>query len=129
MKNKKDLFDKIDYTQMDMIVKSEKERSVLWLKNALASDKKKEITPEKRIIEYLINTNDKLTDQIKKLNNALISANTKTEELNNALAIANDKFNSQINNSNLIIEKLVNKIAWWIPIKKWREQFRNNILN
>ncbi|MEI0528419.1 radical SAM protein [Brachyspira intermedia] len=26
-------------------------------------------------------------------------------------------------------KKLVNKIAWWIPVKKWRDNFRNKMLN
>ena len=26
-------------------------------------------------------------------------------------------------------KKTIDKIAWWIPIKKWRDNFRNKILN
>lgn len=24
-------------------------------------------------------------------------------------------------------EKTINKIAWWIPIRKWRDNFRNKL--
>ena len=26
-------------------------------------------------------------------------------------------------------ENRVNKLAWWIPIRKWRDNFRNKMLN
>lgn len=38
--------------------------------------------------------------------------------------------NSQkINNIDNKVNKLIDHIAWWIPLKKWRDNFRNKILN
>ena len=34
--------------------------------------------------------------------------------------------NIQLNSK---IDNIVNSLAWWIPIKKWRDNFRNKILN
>ncbi|MEI0528414.1 hypothetical protein R4J00_07170 [Brachyspira intermedia] len=45
----------------------------------------------------------------------------KTIELDNTI--------KEYNNINAKIEKLINSLAWWIPIKKWRDNFRNKILN
>ena len=42
------------------------------------------------------------------------------QEINNILSLLNEQ--------NKIIEKIVNKIAWLIPIKKLRDNFRNKIL-
>ena len=37
--------------------------------------------------------------------------------------------NKEIEKNNIQINKLVNSIAWWIPVKKWRDNFRNKIFN
>ena len=34
-------------------------------------------------------------------------------------------FNNNIDNK---VNKIINQIAWWIPVKKWRDNFRNKIL-
>ena len=34
-----------------------------------------------------------------------------------------------VNNLNVRINNLINEIAWWIPIRKWRDSFRNKMLN
>ena len=56
------------------------------------------------------------------------------EEINSNLILLNQKLlNNSVNiSSNNNIEKkidnIVNAIAWWIPVKKWRDNFRNKIL-
>ena len=40
-----------------------------------------------------------------------------------------DDLNNKYNKITLILEKLINSIAWFIPIRKWRDNFRNKILN
>ncbi|WP_295161151.1 radical SAM protein [uncultured Brachyspira sp.] len=44
------------------------------------------------------------------------------------------KFNEDLSNINFYnklnnIQNNINKLAWWIPIRKWRDNFRNKILN
>ena len=53
----------------------------------------------------------------------------KTSELENKIKNYDNKISQlEIHISN-IIHNIVNTIAWWIPIKKWRDNFRNKILN
>ena len=40
-----------------------------------------------------------------------------------------DDLNNKYKKITLILEKLINSIAWFIPIRKWRDNFRNKILN
>ncbi|WP_157153314.1 class I SAM-dependent methyltransferase [Brachyspira murdochii] len=56
-----------------------------------------------------------LYKNIENINDKLHSLNVNINE--NAINDLYNKFN-----------KLVNSIAWWIPVKKWRDNFRNKIL-
>ena len=155
LKNKKDLFDKIDYTETFEIIKKEKERAILWLKNALKNKRDKKITPQLSMIEYLIYENDSLDLKLKEANNEIINLQNRNLDLqnniNNNLKELNDSLINKINEKQNWIklfgiyntkeylifylfgikisfkmnEEKVNKLAWWIPIKKWRDNFRN----
>lgn len=39
------------------------------------------------------------------------------------------QINDRLNNIRKIIENIINKIVWFIPIKKWRNNIRNKMLN
>ena len=140
LKNKKDLFDKIDYAKTFEIIKKEKVRAILWLKNALKNKRDKKITPQLSMIEYLIYENDSLDLKLKEANNEIINLQNNIWKLNNDLneksnwiklfGIYNTKeylifYLFGIKISFKINEERVNKLAWWIPIRKWRDNFRN----
>ena len=69
-------------------------------------------------IFILINNND--------YNYNMINYN-KISEINLQSTII--KQNEEIKNINIKLDNLINTIAWWIPVKKWRDNFRNKILN
>ena len=48
--------------------------------------------------------------------------------LENNLNARNEYVNSIINSNSNIIFRIINSIAWWIPVRKWRDNFRNKIL-
>ena len=159
LKNKKDLFDKIDYAKTFEIIKKEKERAILWLKNALKNKRDKKITPQLSMIEYLIYENDSLDLKLKEANNEIINLQNRNLDLqnniNNNLKELNDSLINKINEkqnwiklfgiyntkdylifylfgikiSFKINEERVNKLAWWIPIRKWRDNFRNKFFD
>lgn len=35
----------------------------------------------------------------------------------------------KLKNNFEIVKKNIEKLAWWIPVKKWRDNFRNKMLN
>lgn len=37
--------------------------------------------------------------------------------------------NNNINNLEYKIDKLIDTLAWWIPIRKWRDNFRNKFFD
>ena len=41
----------------------------------------------------------------------------------------NEKLDEYLLKNNITIKKLIDSLAWWIPIKKWRDNFRNKMLN
>ena len=43
----------------------------------------------------------------------------------NTVNISSSPVIHTINNK---INKIVNILAWWIPVKKWRDDFRNRLL-
>ena len=114
IKNKQDLFDDIDYTTMDKVVDIEKEKSILWLKNALNSKKDKIYSPSDKATSFLLKENYNLRNRI--INDENIINNT------------NKVNNEKISNLHKKYNALVNSLAWWIPIKKWRNNFRNKFL-
>ena len=174
IKNRVDIFDTIDYSIMDKVISYEKEKSILWLKNAIKNPKCKNITLETNIIEYLLKENDRLDSCILNLKNQTNDLYNRNDDLynrtNDLYNISNDLYNRTndlykknndlkeltnyefnilysnqnwiklfgIYNTNQYIyilffgikltlkvdEKQINKIAWWIPIKKWRDNFR-----
>ncbi|MEI0495519.1 radical SAM protein [Brachyspira intermedia] len=80
------------------------------------------------VVKFIDINNDKVKDLINSMS---------TFELFRIINIINS--NNILNNNNIInssnsdyngdkITKLVNSIAWWIPVKKWRNNFRNKIL-
>ena len=170
LKNKKDLFEKIDYAKTFEVIKTEKERAIFWLKNALENKRDKKITPQLSMIEYLIYENDSLDLKLKEANNEIINLqnrnldlqnniNNNLKELNsdlmNNIYKLNDSLTNKINENNNWIklfgiyntkdylifylfgikisfrmnEERVNKLAWWIPVRKWRDNFRSKMLN
>ena len=58
------------------------------------------------------------------------SFNNYIEDKNNKLESMYKELNDKYNNLALVFNEVVDKIAWWIPIRKWRDNFRNkfNIL-
>ena len=54
--------------------------------------------------------------------NKIVEQNSKLNELENKIYLLE-------NNTSFQLNKIVNSIAWWIPIKKWRDNFRNKIFN
>ena len=155
LKNKKDLFEKIDYTKTFEIIKTEKERAIFWLKNALENKRDKKITPQLSMTEYLIYENDSLDLKLKSANNDIINLQNRNLDLQNNIYELNNNLRKEINEKSNWIklfgiyntkdylmfylfgikisfkmnEKRVNKLAWWIPIRKWRDNFRSKMLN
>lgn len=155
LKNKKDLFEKIDYTETFEIIKTEKERAIFWLKNALENKRDKKITPQLSMIEYLIYENDSLDLKLKSANNDIINLQNRNLDLQNNIYELNNNLRKEINEKSNWIklfgiyntkdylmfylfgikisfkmnENRVNKLAWWIPIRKWRDNFRSKMLN
>lgn len=155
LKNKKDLFEKIDYAKTFEIIKTEKERAIFWLKNALENKRDKKITPQLSMIEYLIYENDSLDLKLKSANNDIINLQNRNLDLQNNIYELNNNLRKEINEKSNWIklfgiyntkdylmfylfgikisfkmnENRVNKLAWWIPVRKWRDNFRNKMLN
>ncbi|MEI0749766.1 polysaccharide pyruvyl transferase family protein, partial [Brachyspira pulli] len=83
IKNNDKLFEPINYNIMDEVVKKEKEKSMLWLKNAIENKKDKKITSENNIIEYLLKENDRLDRSILDLKNKANDLYYRTDDLYN----------------------------------------------
>lgn len=100
-----------------------------------------------RVITYKNNFNnnsDNINKEFNDCNNIINLLNNKTEELKlnlywfSILSIFGIQLFSISNNSNYlrltifgikftfrVNENIINKVAWWIPVKKWRDSFRN----
>ncbi|MEI0518275.1 radical SAM protein, partial [Brachyspira murdochii] len=77
---------------------------------------RKEEDAKKFIEEYkLKHSNIFIQDAYKQLKNNFI----KLEEHNRNI------LNKEIEKNNIQINMLINSITWWIPVKKWRDNFRN----
>ena len=81
------------------------------------------INAYKEILEYNKKTNYLDENTISKIND-LIKRSEDKININN-----NNDFINELKLKEKKINDIVNKIAWWIPVKKWRDNFRNNLLN
>ena len=130
--NKIDFLLKMDYTEINKKLEIEKAKSLNWLKNAL-ENKKEKYDYKDDIINFLINEN---TD----LNNKINDLYSKNFELYNQIDCRQNwvKLFGIYNTKEYLIfyffgikisfrmnEEIVNKLAWWIPIRKWRDNFRS----
>ena len=105
----RNLLKDMDYSYINKKLELEKKRSIEWLKEALESPKVlKEDSYKDDLINILIKDSMNMSNSITNINNGI------------------DK---DINNINNNINNIVNTIAWWIPVKKWRDSFRNKMLN
>ncbi|MEI0510705.1 polysaccharide pyruvyl transferase family protein [Brachyspira intermedia] len=106
----------LDYVEINKVMKTQIDKSIKWLKNALEKEKIiKEYSYKDDLINILIKDSMNMSSSISNLQNN----NNKT---------IND-VNNNINDINNKINKIVNSIAWWIPVRKWRDNFRNKMLN
>ncbi|WP_198295157.1 polysaccharide pyruvyl transferase family protein [Brachyspira murdochii] len=151
------LFEEINYDIMSNYINEYKDKSILWLYNALKKEKNKKITTEQAAIEYILNkyyelnqSNNDLQNRFDKLNQSNNDLQNRFDEVNqyyNNIKNIFDKLNSNINwiklfgiyntkesitiiffGIKLIIklnENQINKLAWWIPVRKWRDNFRD----
>lgn len=98
----------------------------------------------KNILNKSLDITNSLNSKLNNCNNRINYINNKNEELKlnlnwfNILSIFGIELFSISNNSNYlrltilgikltfrVNENSINKIAWWIPVKKWRDSFRN----
>ena len=51
--------------------------------------------------------------------------------INNMRVLSNykDELLNELNKIKVDFNKLINDLAWWIPIRKWRDNFRSKMLN
>ncbi len=95
------LFENMDYDKINKKLDIEKKKSIEFLKKCLETKKiVKEDGYKDDLINLLINENTDLNNKINDLNKNI----WKLSEINN---------------------KIINTLAWWIPIRKWRDNFRN----
>lgn len=45
------------------------------------------------------------------------------------LSNSKDELLNELNKIKVNFNKLINDLAWWIPIRKWIDNFRNKMLN
>lgn len=123
---------KMDYTEINKKLEIEKAKSLNWLKNALEKPKNKS-DYQNDIINYLIEENEEKNNIINDLyskNLELYNEINRKQNWIKLFGIYNTKdylmfylfgirFTIKMN------EKKINKIAWWIPIKRLRDNFRN----
>ena len=116
---------KMDYTEINKKLEIEKVKSLNWLKNAL-ENKKEKYDYRDDIINYLIEENNEKESEIHYLRNCIDGKQNWIK----LFGIYNTKdylmfylFGFKI--SFKMNENRVNKLAWWMPIRKWRDNFRN----
>ena len=69
----------------------------------------------------LTNINNRVND----VNKNLTNINNRVNDVNKNLTNVNNKVNSIDNKFNNKINRLIDTLAWWIPFKKKRDEFRN----
>ena len=80
---------------------------------------------DKSVLETEKINNDFLFNEIFQSNSKIL--NLENCIYNQNIEISNLKAN--LENKNNIINNIINTISWWIPIRKWRDSFRNKMLN
>ena len=123
--NLKILTDEINYKEISNIINIEKDISIKWIKDALKKPKKK-YDYNSDVINYLIKENKDKEIEIHYLRNCI----DEKQNWIKLFGIYNTKdylmfYLFGIKISLKINEKNINKIAWWIPVRKWRDNFRN----
>ncbi|WP_297208540.1 polysaccharide pyruvyl transferase family protein, partial [uncultured Brachyspira sp.] len=120
----------MDFEQINEKLELEKKKSLEWLVNALETPKKiNKDSYKDDMINLLIEKNQQLNNENKQLSNKI---NYLANNINWL------KFFGIYNSKNYIYiylfgikvtikatEKNINMIAWWIPVKKWRESFKD----
>ena len=127
--NKPDFLLKMDWTKINEKLKIEKEKSLKWLKNAL-ENKKEKYNYRDDIINLLINENTDLNNKINDLYSKNLDKIDGHQNWIKLFGVYNTKeylifYLFGIKISFKMNEERVNKLAWWIPIRKWRDGFRN----
>ena len=69
---------------------------------------------------------EKISFEYKKLEEEIIIKNNDLSSKDNIIDKLNDEI-YRLKEKEEEYNNLINKIAWWIPIKKWRDDFRNKI--
>ncbi len=71
---------------------------------------------------YLYMHKTRFYNHLFKINNA---------NINNMRVLSNykDELLNELNKIKVNFNKLINDLAWWIPVRKWRDNFRNKMLN
>ena len=145
--NNDDLYQQINFSEINEKIDIERKKSINWLKNALNKVKMKKVNDYKEdVIRKLINDNKILYDNYAFLHNENLILKDNIVYLTNRVedVIIDRLSNNWIklfgiyNNENYIYiyflgirftlkitSESINKLAWWIPIKKWREDFRS----
>ena len=143
------LYYNMDWAEINKKLEIEKVKSLNWLKNAL-ENKKEKYDYRDDIINYLIEENKEKGNRISYLNNENLELKNKLDNLyfdNSSIRTSIIKINEKQNWIKLfgiyntkdylmfylfgikisfkMNENRVNKLAWWIPIRKWRDNFRN----
>ena len=116
---------KMDWTEINKKLEIEKVKSLNWLKNAL-ENKKEKYNYRDDIINYLIEENNEKESEIHYLRNYI----DEKQNWIKLFGIYNTKdylmfYLFGIKISLKINEKNINKLAWWIPVRKWRDNFRS----
>ena len=116
---------KMDWTEINKKLEIEKVKSLNWLKNAL-ENKKEKYDYRDDIINYLIEENNEKESEIHYLRNYI----DEKQNWIKLFGIYNTKdylmfYLFGIKISLKINEKNINKLAWWIPVRKWRDNFRS----
>ena len=130
--NKPDFLLKMDWTKINEKLKIEKEKSLKWLKNAL-ENKKEKYNYRDDIINLLINENTDLNNKINDLYSKNLDKIDGHQNWIKLFGVYNTKeylifYLFGIKISIKMNEERVNKLAWWIPIRKWRDGFRSKFL-
>ena len=126
--NKPDFLLKMDYSKINEKLEIEKEKSLKWLKNAL-ENKKEKYNYRDDIINLLINENTDLNNKINDLYSKNLDKIDGHQNWIKLFGIYNTKeylifylFGIKIS-LKMNVDR-INKLAWWIPIRKLRNKFR-----
>ena len=104
-------------------------QNTININNNLINEQKNIINDKNNLINHIYEENNKLSAQIETLNNLTEELKLKSSWFR-LFSISNNKEYIQIVLFGIkltlkINENVINKIAWWIPVKKWRDNFRD----